>query len=287
MTPLDDDIRALLDERARRVGAPDDVYAVATARARSLRRRRRAALAGGLAAVVAAVAVPLALTDADGGPARVQVVAPPSSSPAPSASASAAASSEAERARTSASAAASAAASRAATAAAQDAASWPFRGDQATRTALAPGAYAAARAAGVTPELTLWAGTTPNGGWSGLIFRGHDGTGRLRLLTWLSSGGGTTALVRNDPLPTATVEIDQQLPSDPANALVVLGPPGTTTIAYAAGGGTPTPVTSANGVAMVGLSARGDGGTPRLRITQSGRVVYDGPPTGGALPALG
>lgn len=279
MTPLDDDIRALLGERAAAVGAPDDAYAAATARARRFRRRRRAVLAGGLAAVTAAVTVPLALAGGGGGPARVQVIAPPSTSPAPTASTSPPTVAAASQ-------AASAGASRAASAARQDAASWSFRGDPAVRTALVPGAYAAARAAGVTPQLSLWAGTTPNGGWSGLVFRGRDGAGQLRLLTWLSSGGGTAALVRNDPLPGATVEIDQQLPSDPANVLVVLGPPGAT-ISYAAGGGAPTPADASDGAALVGLSARGDVGAPRIRITQGARVVYDGPPTGGALPALG
>jgi hypothetical protein len=255
MSPIDPTVetalRRALAEHAAQVPPPLDTYRGMQHRATRMRRRRTGMLSVATVAVVAAAAVgvPLGLSGRDhdsitpgqsGVPTAPSVAAPtatPSSTP-PSTPSSTPPSAPA------------------------DALDWAFRGDGAVRSTLL--ADAQATFADAHPGFTLaplWAGTTPQGGWSGLIFRATAAGQDARLGVWIAQADGSAgSLVRDDVLEAGTTEIDQQLPADPSNALVVLGAPDTKQIGYA-------PTVDGNfqsqrvtdGVAVFGLDASGVG----------------------------
>lgn len=112
--------------------------------------------------------------------------------------------------------------------------SWVLRGDGRVRAELEPRAQAAIVAKHPGAVVTgLWAGTTPSGGWTGYVFRASVPNQPARLGVFTArTDGSPGSLIRDDVLLPGTIEIDQQLPADPTNMLVVLGPPSTTEVRY-------------------------------------------------------
>lgn len=172
---------------------------------------------------------------------------------------------------------------------AADVRTWTFRGDRALRDRLLPAATKAVIGNGWTVDASIWAGTTPTGGWSALILRGHDGQSRDRLFTWLARGdGGLSQLVRSDVIEPSTIEVDQQLPGDPSDFLVILGPPTTGQIEYSADGTAPKAVQTTDGTALIGRSARGGSSVELVQLLDGdGKFLYNADLSAGGFVAIG
>ena len=224
---LDAVLRDTLRDQSETVTAPPSMFAATQRRARQIRQRRIGGAAAASVVVVAlGVGLPLGLTGGDHrdsltpiAPTVTSTTSPtpsaPDETPTPSESVSGVPLSPTTT------------PSDLPLPAATGALTWTFRGDAGVQTALAPAAKSAfvAKHPGAT-IVGLWAGTTPSGGWSAYVFRATVPGGSPRLATWVQGAPGTPgSLSRDDILEPATVLIDQQLPADPENMLVVLVDP--------------------------------------------------------------
>jgi hypothetical protein len=268
LTPpdLETSLRAALRDHATEVTTSGDVYDAARDRALRIRRRRRTGVGASVAIAVAAVAValPLSLHPAAGhdSVAPAGLGSPGATAPtAPAVSPSAASVSPTSPSTTQLPSSVVSTPPRTLVSATADSISWQFRGNAALSSTLFAGAktaYLAAHAgASITP---LWAGTAPQGGWSALIFRAGGAGPEARIGAWIAHPDGSDGtLTRDDILVPGTTVIDQQIPGDPSNTLVVLAAPDVTKISYTPTGDNPTDEPVTDGVAVFGLSASGAG----------------------------
>ena len=219
MSPLDDELRTLLSDRADRLLPAANPLLGVERRARRMRRNRVAASIGGAAIAVAAIAlaVPSVLPDRDvGGP----VTYADSPSPEPSESLSASP-------------------TIAAPVPPQD---WPSRGS-ATPAALAFAKQQYAKAVQLPPngvDLRLLWGGSPDGGPQVLLAAGNKvgaPAGKTELVVVYYAEDGVKQLIEHNPLPPDAREVDRIVNAGSDPYVVAIGEPGTAQIGYAADGG--------------------------------------------------
>lgn len=244
MTPLDDELRALLRDRAAAVPPSPDPLGGIASRARTLRRRRAATAMAGAAAVVAAVAVAVPLALNGGGSTAVRV-------PGGSASATAA------------------------PGALDPQHPWAFRGtrDEAALRRFASDYGAAHPGATVAP---LWGEVyEPSQRYeAALVAHSPDGD---RYAFAVASSAGTSFEV-DAPLPAGTAALALVVAGDEAPRLVVVAPPDADRVEYAPHGTTWTQLAElAPGVAVG--PATGSSAAAYRVLASDGSVVASGPVT--------
>ena len=219
MSPLDDELRSLLTDRADRLPAAANPLPGIERRARRMRRSRLVASAGGAALALAAVAVavPSLLPHREsGGQVTYADSPPPAATEAPTPSIP--------------------------TPVQMSPQEWPPRGT-ATPAALAFAAQQYAKIAGQPQDRVqlrlLWGGS-PDGGPQVLLAAGSvvgATPAATELVVVYFAPDGVQQLIEHDPLPQDAREVDRIVNTGSNPYVVALGEPGTTQIAYAAGGG--------------------------------------------------
>jgi len=280
-------LRDTLRDQSETITAPPSLFAATQRRARQIRQRRIGGAAAASVVVVAlGVGLPLGLTSGDHRDSLTPIAPTVSSTPTPTPSTT-------EGTPAPSGSASNAPLSPTTTPSdlplSADASSWAFRGDAGVANALKPAAASAVKNRYPDPHTSIqgiWAGTTPSGGWRAYIFRiSVGGQSTAHLGVWMARNDGTDkgSLVRDDILETGTIEIDQQIPGDPSDFVVVLGPPTANGLVYRDPATTGHSIPITNGIGLFSRSAQGNGTEAEGVELSAGQLIYSAPLSAGGF----
>ncbi len=219
MTPIDDELRTSLHRRADALAPPADPLAGIERRAGRIRRRRVAIAVTGTALAVAVVAVPVGIGQLRSSPSNSGLAGGGPSIPPPS----------------------TVTAIRSAKTPPQNVLNWPERGglDSAAAAAKLTAAVSHQWAAKHGTESTgnnLWMAALPGGGAAGIWQFWKPGSTAASTVVGQRLPDGLTFIVLDQVTPKGAKEISSVLQGGAFPHVVVLGPPTTGQIRYAADG---------------------------------------------------